>query len=55
MEFILGSISGFVIGFGLLYIQYHKSEISYSIATIKEDLANLHVKIEQLLQSFKKE
>lgn len=49
MDFILGIITGFISGFGLLYIQYHKSEISYSIAVIKEDVSALSVKIDRLI------
>jgi len=54
MDFLLGGITGFIAGFGFLYVQYHKSEISYSIATIKEDVASLHVKLEKLLSSLQK-
>jgi hypothetical protein len=49
MDFILGSITGFIVGFGLLYVQYHKSVISSAITSVKDDIATIHVKIDKLI------
>jgi hypothetical protein len=49
MEFFMGSMTGFVLGFGLLYIQYHKSEISLAISALKTDIHFLREKLEQLI------
>jgi hypothetical protein len=51
MDFFLGSITGFVCGFGLLYIQYHKSVISYAISSVKDELHSLHQKVDKLVQN----
>lgn len=51
MDFILGIITGFISGFGLLYIQYHKSEISHSIVNMREDISSIHVSLEKILNS----
>jgi len=50
MDFFLGSITGFVLGFGVLYIQYHKSVIASAISSLNDDLHSLNVKIDALIQ-----
>jgi hypothetical protein len=54
MEFFLGSITGFVCGFGFLFISYHKSAITGAVISLKHDMSNLHSKIDDITNSLSK-
>jgi hypothetical protein len=51
MDFLLGIVSGFVLGFGLIYIQYHKSFISSAVTSMRQDVLNLSNKVDKLVTS----
>jgi hypothetical protein len=54
MDFFLGGITGFVCGFGLLYIQYHKSEMSTLLINMRLEIDLIHNKIDAFIESNKK-
>jgi len=54
MDFFLGGITGFVCGFGLLYIQYHKSEMSTMILNMGIEIDAIKKKCDTLLETVKK-
>ncbi len=49
MDFTFGFISGSLVGFGFAIYFAHKSEISYIINCLKEDLTIIQVKLDKLL------
>lgn len=49
MDIIVGFSFGLFCGIVSYYVLAHKSELSFSIATIKEDLTSLQVKMDNLL------
>lgn len=54
MEFFLGGVTGFVIGFGLLYINYHKSEMSTVLIAMRLEIGALAKKLDILNESVSK-
>lgn len=54
MDFFLGSVAGFVVGFGLLFIHYHKSVITNTVIALKHDISLLKDKIDAMSNSLHK-
>lgn len=54
MDFFLGAVVGFVLGFGFLFLTYHKSVISAGLHVVKDDISTLHAKIDKLFHSLQK-
>lgn len=54
IEFILYFAIGFVISYCLVIYWYHKNEISHLLNTIKEDVVNLHLMVNNVLDHVKK-
>lgn len=54
MEFFLGSITGFVVGFGLLFISYHKNVITSNMIALRSDVSALQTKIDEIFNSLHK-
>jgi hypothetical protein len=54
MDFFLGGVTGFVVGFGLLYINYHKSEMSTMLIAMRMEVAAMSKKFDILTDSISK-
>lgn len=54
MDYFLGMVTGSVIGFGFLFIHYHKSVITNAVIALKNDVADLHAKLDSVTHSLSK-
>ena len=49
MEIAIAATLGTFIGGFAVYFYYHKQNFSYVLSTLKEDLVNIQVKLEQII------
>lgn len=50
MQYLPPLAVGLLIGLLGMYVWYHRQNIDYTLTTIKEDIHNLTVKVENLLR-----
>jgi len=49
MDYLFGFLPGFFVGIGLAFFYTHKSEISYMVTCMKEDLTAIQIKLDRLI------